>query len=275
MKFDMSAAWNETTRLLSANRQVLLIIAGVFFFLPSLAFGLMFDQLIAPIEAAQADNPEPGVMFRAMIGVFSELWWLMLLTTIIQWFGTLGMLVLLTDPGRPTVGEALKTGAKLLLTYLGVQILVSCILGIVLLFPFAAGASAGAGAGFVVGLVAMVLLAYLFTKFLLVSPVVAAERESSPLAALGRSWRLTKGNSLRLFAFVVLLSLAFVVVAIVASIVVGLMLALAGSEIATVGDAIVSSLVTALFTAIFVTALAAIHRQLAKRAPETVGETFS
>ena len=32
MKFDMSAAWNEATRLMAANRDVLLIVAGVFFF---------------------------------------------------------------------------------------------------------------------------------------------------------------------------------------------------------------------------------------------------
>lgn len=275
MKFDMSAAWNETARLLSANRQVLPIIAGVFFFLPSLAYGLIFDGHMAPIEAAQAGDPDPGEMFRAMVGVFSELWWLMLITSLVQWFGTLGMLVLLTDRGRPTVGEALGTGAKLMLPYLGVQILVSCILGIALLFPFAAGASAGPAAGVLVGLVAAVVLAYLFTKFLLVSPVVAAERVINPLAVLGRSWRLTKGNALRLFTFVLLLAVGFMVVAIVASIVAGLILALAGSEVARVGDAIVSSLVSALFTAIFVTTLAAIHRQLAGRSPETVSETFS
>lgn len=275
MKFDMSAAWSEAVRQLSANRQVLLVVAGVFFFLPSLAFGLMFDQRMAPIEAAQSANPDPDTMFRATFAAMSDLWWLLLLTSIIQWFGTLAMLVLLTDRDRPTVGEALKTATRLLLPYLGVQILVSCILGIALLFPFAVGANAGAAAAVLAGLVAMILLAYLFTKFLLVSPVIAAERLTNPIAVVARSWRITKGNSLRLFSFVFLLAMGFMVVAIVASIVVGLVLALAGSEIATVGDAIVSSLVTALFTAIFVAVLAAAHRQLAGPAPEAVSETFS
>ena len=37
----------------------------------------------------------------------------------------------------------------------------------------------------------------------------------NPIAALGRSWRLTKGNSLMLFLFYVLLVLAILVVSFV------------------------------------------------------------
>lgn len=275
MKFDMSAAWNEAVRMLSANRQVLLVVAGVFFFLPSVAYGLVFNSQMAGIEAAQASDPDPGPMLRAMMGMFQEYWWILLLTTIVQWFGTLSMLVLLTDRSRPTVGEALKIGARLVLPYLGAQLLVSCLFGLLLLLPIATGASAGVGAAVLVGLVAAIVLIYLFTKFLLVSPVIAVERVLNPLAAMGRSWRLTKGNSLRLFLFVFLLSIAFIVVASVASMIAGLVFALAGAEAALVGDAIVSGLVNALFTAIFVAALAAAYRQLAGPAPETVSETFS
>lgn len=275
MKFDMSAAWNEAVRLLSANRQVLLVVAGVFFFLPSVAYGIVFNSQMSGIEAAQANDPDPSAMVRAMMGLFQEYWWILLLTTIIQWFGTLAMLVLLTDRNRPTVGEALKIGAGLLLPYLGAQLLVSFVLGILLLLPFASAASAGVGAGVLVGLIALIALAYLFTKFLLVSPVIAIDRVRNPLAALGRSWRLTKGNSLRLFLFLFLLSVAFVVVTSVASLIAGLVFALAGTEVALAGDAIVSGLVSALFTAIFVAALAAAHRQLAGPAPQAMSETFS
>ncbi|MFA9200435.1 MAG: hypothetical protein ACEQR8_04490 [Cypionkella sp.] len=275
MKFDMSAAWNEATRLLSANRQVLFVVGGVFFFLPSLVYGLVFSSQMAGIEAAQASDPDPEALFQAMLGTFRDYWWILLVTSIIQWLGTLGLLVLLTDRARPTVAEALKTGAGLLLPFLGAQLLVSCLFGLLLLIPFATAASAGVGAAVLVGLVAVIALVYLFTKFLLVSPVVAVERVRNPIAALGRSWRLSKGNSLRLFLFVFLLSVAFIVVAGVASMIAGLVFALAGAEVALVGDAIVSGVVNALFTVLFIAVLAAVHRQLAGTAPETVGETFS
>jgi hypothetical protein len=275
MKFDMSAAWNEAVRMLSANRQVLLVVAGVFFFLPSVAYGLVFNSQMSEIQAAQASDPDPQAMFRAMVAVFRDYWWVLLLTTIIQWFGSLSMLVLLTDRGRPTVGEALKIGARLVLPYLGAQLLVSCLFGLLLLLPFATAASAGVGAGVLVGLVALIAALYLLAKFLLVSPVIAIERVLNPLAAMGRSWRLTKGNSLRLFLFAFLLWVAFFVVASVASMIAGLVFALAGAEAALVGDAVVSGFVNALFTAIFVAALAAAYRQLAGPAAETVSDTFS
>lgn len=275
MKFDMSAAWTEATRMLSANRQVLFVVGGVFFFLPSLAYALVFNGQMAGIEAAQASDPDPEAMFQATLGVFRDYWWILVVTTIIQWFGTLGLLVLLTDRTRPTVGEALRTGAALLLPYLGAQLLVSFLIGLLLLLPFATAASAGMGAAVLVGLVALVALVYLFTKFLLVSPVIAVERVRNPIAALGRSWRLSKGNSLRLFLFVFLLGVAFLVVASVASMIAGLLFALAGGDVALVGDAIVSGVVNALFGVLFVAVLAAVHRQLAGTAPEAVSETFS
>ena len=274
MKFDMSAAWSEVTRLLSANRQVLLIVAGVFFFLPSVIYGLVFNSELAGLEAAQAGEPDFEAMTQGFARVFGQYWWILLLTTIVQWFGTLAMLVLLTDRSRPTVGQALGAGLRLLLPYLGAQILMSCVFGILLLLPFATAASAGTGAGVLVGFVALVTLIYLYTKFLLVAPVVATERIVNPLAAISRSWRLTKGNSLRLFLFVFLLAVAFIVVGGVASMIAGLAFALAGADAALVGDAIVSGLVNALFTAIFVAAVAAAYRQLAGPGSATVNDTF-
>lgn len=275
MKFDMSAAWNEATRLLSANRQVLLVVAGVFFFLPSVVYTLVFNSQMAGIEAAQSGDPDFGALFQAMLRLFREYWWVMLLTTLVQWLGALSLIALLADRGRPTVGEAIRTGGKLLLPYIGAQLLFACLTGLLILLPVAIGSRGSVVAGSFVGLLAAVVWVYLFVKFLLVAPVVVVERQTNPVAALGRSWRLTKGNSLRLFAFVFLLAVAFIVVASVAGIVSGLLLALAGAEVALVGDAIVSGAVEAAFSVLFLAALVAILRQLVGKAPESVSETFS
>lgn len=275
MKFDMSAAWNEATRLLSANRQVLLVVAGVFFFLPSVVYTLVFNSQMAGFEAAQSGDPDFGAMFQAMLGLFREYWWVMLLTTLVQWLGALSLIALLADRGRPTVGEAIRTGGKLLLPYIGTQLLFACLTGLLILLPVAIGSRGSVVAGTLVGLLAAVVWLYLFVKFMLVAPVVAVERQTNPVAALGRSWRLTKGNSLRLFAFVFLLAVAFIVVASVAGIASGLLLALAGPEVALVGDAIVSGAVEAGFSVLFLAALVAIHRQLAGNGLESPAETFS
>ncbi|ANY19483.1 Membrane domain of glycerophosphoryl diester phosphodiesterase [Tsuneonella dongtanensis] len=275
MKFDMSAAWNEAVRLLAANRDVLLIVAGVFFFLPYVGFMLMFTNEMAALEAAQGADPDPEAMGQAMLGFYGSIWWMILLMAIVQGIGMLGLLALLSDRSRPTVGEALKIGLKMLLPYLGAQILVSVLYGLLLLVPIAVGAGTSVATGVLVGIVAFVLLVYLFTKFLLVTPVIAIERVGNPLAALGRSWRLTKGNSLRLFFFILLLLVALVVVGGVISMILGLILALAGEEVARIGNAIVSGLVNGVFYVIFLAVLAAIHRQLTGGSPEAVSETFS
>lgn len=275
MKFDMSAAWNEAVRLMSGNRDVLLVVAGVFFFLPNVIFMLVFSSQMAAIEAAQASNPDPKGVWQAMSGFYGEVWWMILLMALVQGVGMLGLLALLSDRSRPTVGEALKTGVKLLLPYIGAQLLTSLAFGLLALIPFAVGAGISPIAGVLLGLIALVAIFYIFTKFMLASPVIAIEKVSNPIEALSRSWRLTKGNSVRLFAFVVLLLIAMVIVGGVLSAIFGLVFAIMGAEIARVGNAIVSGVVNAAFYTIFLAALAAIHRQLAGPSPETVGETFS
>ena len=274
MKFDMGAAWNEAMRLIAANRQVVAIVAGVFFFLPYLAFMLLFMNQMEALEAAQMAHPNPEAVGAAMMDFYGQIWWAILLMVVIQAIGMLGLLALLTDRSRPTVGEALSIGAKLFLPYLGAQLVVSVVLGIMMLLPFAVGAAVSVTAGVLLGLIAIVALCYLFTKFMLVPPVIAIERETNPLTALGRSWRLTKGNSVRLFFFMVLLLIAIVVIGGVVSMVVGLVFALFGATAALIGQAIVSGLLNAIWVVLFLAVLAAIHHQLAGPSTETVRETF-
>jgi hypothetical protein len=274
MKFDMTVAWSEAMRLIAANRQVIAVVAGVFFFLPYLAFMLMFMNQMSALEAAQSANPDPEAMGQAMMGFYGDIWWFVLLAMVIQGIGMLGLLTLLTDRSRPTVAEALKAGARMFLPYFGAQLLLSALFGLLILVPVAVGATGSVGAGLFLALIAAVIFCYLFTKFLLTPAVIAIERQANPLTALGRSWRLTKGNSLRIFLFVFLLFLAVGVVGGVISMIAGLFLALGGAQTALIGQAVVSGLINAVFYVIFLGMLAAIYRQLAGPSPETVRETF-
>ena len=45
MNFSMSEAWREATAMISANREVLLIVSGIFFFIPSLAVNWSIGDL--------------------------------------------------------------------------------------------------------------------------------------------------------------------------------------------------------------------------------------
>lgn len=269
----MSAAWNEASRLLAANRQVITVVAGVFFFLPYLAFALMFMNETAALEAARAADPDPAAIGDAMAEFYGGVWWVVILLAVIQGIGLLAILTLLTDRARPTVAEALKTGVRLLLPYLGAQLLVSVVLGLLVLLAVAVGIGASALAALLATIVAAALVCYLFAKFLLTPPVIVVERQTNPIAAMGRSWRLTRGHALRVFAFVFLLILAVAIVGAVVSMVVGLALALAGSDAALLGQAILSGLINAVFYVIFAGAIAATYRQLAGKPAEKAPET--
>ncbi len=274
MKFDMSAAWNEALRLISANRQVITIVAGVFFFLPYLAFMLLFMNQMNALEAAQASNPDPEAMGAAMMTFYGDVWWVILLFMVIQGIGMLGLLTLLTDRSRPTVGAALASGARLFLPYFGAQLLMGVVFGLLLLVPIAVGAGASAAAGVVLGIAAVIAFVYLFVKFLLTPAVIAIERQANPISALSRSWQLTKGNSLRIFLFIFLLFVAVMIVGGVFSMILGLLFAVAGAEAAVIGQALVSGLVNAVFYVIFLGVIAAIYRQLAGTSGEALHETF-
>jgi hypothetical protein len=275
MKFSMSTAWNDAMALLRANRQVVLGIAGVFFFLPYLAIFLLMPEYAAAMGAAGTEQAKTvAEALEEATRIYGEIWWAVLLMGILQGIGMLGLLTLLTDRQRPTVGEALAKGAKYLLPYLGTQILIAIAAVAIVMIPVALGTAAGVGAGLLAGLVAAPVLIYLLTKLSLSTPVIAIEGQMNPFAVLARSWRLTRGNSLRLFLFYLLLFIVLIVVSMVLGMVIAALTLLAGDE----GGLIVSGLFNAvlnLVTVVIVLAvLAAVHRQLAGPSAAAVSETF-
>ncbi len=274
MKFDMSAAWNEAIRLMAANRQVVAIVAGVFFFLPAVIYGLAFTNPITEIQASQGADPEFESTMRAVTAVVNEVWWVIALTMVVQWLGMLALALLWADKSRPTVGQAIRSGAGYLLPLIGAQLIMFVFLGIVILFFVAIAATGSAGAALLGGLIAAAAIVYVFVRLSLIVPVIAIERIKNPIGALGRSWRLTKGKAFRLMAFFFLLFIAMIVINSVVTLVFGLFLALGGAEMALVGQAIGSGLVSALFSVIFLAVLIAVYRQVAGSADE-VRETYS
>lgn len=274
MKFDMGRAWNDAVALLLANKDVLLVVAGVFFFLPNFAIMLFLPDQMAALQNPEA-QADPEQMMEMMTAFYASYWWLFVLLALVSAVGMLGLMTLLTDKSRPTLGEALMTGVRYLPTYLAAQILQGLIISFLVVIPIAIGAASGAVAiGVLLGLIAMVGAVYLLVKFSLSSPVIAIEQTYNPITALNRSWALTKGNSLRILAFFILLFIALMIIAGLVSIVFGLVFALLGGEAATIGNGFVSALSSAVYSALLAGVFVAIHRQLTGGSPEGMVEAF-
>lgn len=277
-KLDMGKAWTQATGLIGSNRDTIGAIAGLFFFLPSLALALFAPELVNPEPAAPA-GADPQVAMQAaldqMSKAYADNWALFLALSIAQFVGSMSLLALLTDRGRPTVGEALRIGLKSIPTYLAAQILSALAVGLAVGIPLGIVAAAGSPvAAVLVGFVLVLIGAYLFVKFSLIAPVIAIDGVRNPITALRQSWRLTKGNSFRIVAFVLLLFFTIGIISALVSGILGLVFSALGSQIADIGNGLVSAAVNTFIGVIFLVVIAAVHRQLAGHSPEGLAKTF-
>ncbi|MEX0342933.1 MAG: glycerophosphoryl diester phosphodiesterase membrane domain-containing protein [Erythrobacter sp.] len=267
MKFDLDTAWKDTTGLMSRNLGLLAVIAGVFFFLPNAGVAVALPEM-GTLEAAQASGSLEAMM-AAVNDLYANYWWLFLIIAIVQGTGLLAMLALVRRRANPTVGEALSTGVRSVPSYVAAQLLQTAMLAIAATLLVGLGAVTGLQAlAALGGVLGFVVACYILTKLSLSAPAIAIEGELNPLKALQRSWSLTRGNSIRLFFFYLLLLVAFVVLSAVISLVLGLVFALAGEQAALLGEAVISGIVNAAMIIVVVCVLAAVHTQLSRLGAE-------
>ena len=277
-KLDMGAAWVQATGLIGSNRDTIGAIAGLFFFLPSLASALLLPELANPPQPAPADA-DPQAAMRAMMdqmsAAYAANWPFLLGLVVAQFVGSMSLFALLTDRGNPTVGEALRTGLASTPSYLAAQLVAAFGAALAIGIPLGVISAMGGAAVAALGvIVAVVLILYVMVKLSLAAPVIAIEGNRNPFTALGRSWQLTKGNSVRIALFILLL---LVVIGIIAALVTGvltLVFAAMGDTAALVGGGVVNALVNTLLTVVFLVVTVAIYRQLAGASPERAAELF-
>lgn len=270
MKFDSNLAWKQASSAVSANREVLLALAGVFFMLPQLAFAIFYPQ---PEPTAAMSEKEMVEMVTAYYGSILPV---AIPMALLQAVGTLALLGLLDGQRRPTVGESIRASLRGVIPYLLAQLM--GILGL-LLFALpvvgalaAVGGTAGAAIAFAIVAVGVI---YVGVRFSLTAAVVAVEHVFNPITALVRSWHLTRKNTARLLGFYGLFILAFVVILIVANIAIGIPLSLlAPDSVATIVQALLGAILSAVMALYFVAIIAASHRQLACNTPEVDSAPF-
>ena len=121
MKFDLDTAWKDTMGLLTRNLGLLAVVAGVFFFLPYAGITIAMPEM-GELEQASASG-DFEVMMAAVSDLYLQHWWVFLILAIVQGIGLLAMLALVRQRPSPTVGEALGTGARSVLSYIAAQLL--------------------------------------------------------------------------------------------------------------------------------------------------------
>jgi membrane-anchored glycerophosphoryl diester phosphodiesterase (GDPDase) len=283
MKFDGNRAWNDAVRAVSANREVLLVLAGVFFFLPGLAAALFlagYQTEMADSVAAMMATPKNAAVVARMMHAYGAIAPYVIMLLLVQTLGYMAMLALLTDRRRPTVGEAMAMGARgmpaligAILIFFLAYVLASLPMGLILMACVAAlGSQVGAAIGITIDMVALVVVVI---RLSLTLPVIVMDGLHRPFAALQRSWQITRGNTLRLWGFYMMLALAYIVITLALSALLSLLSAVTGTgEGFALLSGGVSGAIGAVTSVVLTAILATVHRQLADPSHGAISQTF-
>jgi hypothetical protein len=265
-KLDMGRAWNEAMALLSANFGVIATVVGLFYFLPQFAVTLLAPEMATSGTTDIPADASPEVVMEALNAAFQEAysdsWPYILLTVICGYVGALSVLALLQRGGNPTVGEALKAGVIGAPSYLATQILFAIGAGLAIVLPVVLVSAFAPIVAVVLALLLVVALIYAAFKLILIPAVIGIEGTLNPFSIIARSWRLTKGNTLRIFVFLFLLFIVITIITVIVTLVFTLVFTAMGEEVARIGTGFVGALANAVTGGIFLVVLAAIHRQL-------------
>ncbi len=273
MKLDLNAAWDQAVRLIAANREVVLVLGGVFFFLPYVLFLLLVPMPDFQTIAGPSGENSAALM-SAVNGFLAEYWWAILLLALAQTVGSLAVMAVIGDPSRPTVRAAMSRGLAYLLPNVAAQILTSLATTLVFFFALLLGTLVGSQVLIAaLSVFSIPVIIWLMTRLSLTGAAIAIEQYRNPFAALRRSWRMTAGNGFRLVAFYLLLFLAFFVISQVLGLIVGVLTALPGADIAHVLGALLSGLIYAALILTGYAVLASVHRQFARAERVSVPET--
>ncbi len=275
MGFDMNGAWSRGVALVRENFQLLAVIAGLFVLLPTLAF----YYLVPGMDVLMDPTADPEIVQAQVMSQVGPLATWGIVGSIILFIGYGAMVALMGDT-RPTVGEALKSGATSVPSVVGAMLgfLVLYILAAVIVTLPIALLAGGLGLSALALLIPLLVLGValiLMARFSVTLPVIVVEKTFNPLTALKRSWDLTRPARWRVLSFWAVLGLAYVVISL-------LLVGLFGLVAAMMGDSDGSRLlmglvngVLAMLVGMLVCGLAvAIHRQLAGATEAEIAATF-
>jgi hypothetical protein len=179
--------------MVSANRDVLVAIAGVFFLLP----GLIGTVVLPVPQLDSAMNQQQ--LAEAITRFYTAAAPLMLVLSLPMLVGYLTVLAILLDRDRPTVGTAIGIGIRLLPIYLAAQMLTGVVLSIGWL-TVVGGLSVIMPAS-IAAVVSLVLMIYPLVRVVLIGPEMVAQRIRNPLRAILAGLSRTRGKLLGILLY--------------------------------------------------------------------------
>ncbi|MDE2436589.1 MAG: glycerophosphoryl diester phosphodiesterase membrane domain-containing protein [Sphingomonadales bacterium] len=260
---------------------------------PMLAVSILYYVLLAVVMAVFGASfftqmmtmgmnagGDPAAALPAGFGISIVILYLLIYS--LNFFQQAALCRLCSDRHEPNLGDAISTGIRSVPTLLGAAVLlIIALIGVSIVLSIAGAVvmmgARSAGLSLLVALALLIGFAYLGMRLSMILPSVAIEDQRNPIAAIGRSWAMTRGNALKLF-------LLFVAVMLVMGLI-GMMLffvtlgfpqpGIVPSAGGMIGFFIAMVMFGLTLGIYFVALIAAIHRQLAGPSVAAVQETFA
>ena len=275
MNFNMNTCWSRAVELLQSNFQLLLIIAGVFLLLPTMAFYM----LIPDMQAFTDPTIDPDILSEKMLEMAGPLIGASLVSIIFQFTGNSAMVALMGD-ARPTVGQAITAGVKAVPSLIGVLLafVVLIMIGsVALTVPFALlGALLATPA--VAGLVVIPVLAFmvwLLARMSMAMPVIVLGAVGNPITAITQSFALTKPKQWPIAGFWTVIYVIMTIASLLFNGAIGVVAAMAGSGTVVAAIAGLSNGLTGAINGAIACAVAtAMYMQLSGPSQSAIEETF-
>lgn len=275
MKFDMNSCWSRGVDLLQGNFSLLIVIAGVFLMLPTVAI-----YLLVPDMAMLSDpTVNRSVVEARMVEIIGPIIGAGLLASLFQFTGQAAMVALM-GKDRPTVGQALAAGFKALPSLVAVFViyLIAFFIGgllITLPITLLAGLSGATGLAAIAILPMMIYAAWLAARMSMTMPAMVLGGMLNPLKAVQASFALTKPFTWRVLLFWVVIYAVITVISLLFNGVIGVVGTLAATGTTAMLIAGLSNGVAAAITGMVICALAvAMYSQLSGPSAEKIEETF-
>lgn len=202
-----------------------------------------------------------------------------LVASVIQFTGY-GAMIALMGGTRPTVGEALTTGAKSVLSIIAgfvIFLVLYMVAALVIMMPIAmlAGAIGVPGLAAIAPLFVFTIAVFLMARFSLTMPVIVIDNVLNPIKAVKRSWDLTGKSQWGVLGFWVILGVAYLVISLLLFGVLGMVAALAGGGTSsTLILGLTNGIISLVVSMVLCGLLVAMHGQLAGPSNEEISSTF-
>ena len=275
MKFDMNTCWSRGIELLQGNFSLLIVIAGVFVMLPTIAIYL----LVPDLQMLSDPNIDRSVIEDRMAEIIGPILGVALISSLFQFVGQAAMIALMGEE-RPTVGQALGTGFKTLPSLVAVLFIymVAFFIGAILItlpITLLAGVS-GLPALAVLAMFPMLIFAlWLLARMSMTMPALVLGATLNPLKAIQNSFALTKPHQWQVLLFWGVVYAVITIVSLLFNGVVGVVGAIVSTGTTAMLIAGISNGVTGAITGMIICALAvAMFGQLSGPSTQRIEETF-